>query len=229
MKRARFDDELSVGENCTLRPIPSFLQGAYFFETRADENEQKTLSVRVQGPASIYLVLKGDEDDRSESSSGEDKDSSSDTEEGDDRDRIERSASKDGETLSETREDDETDRSETSKSGEERTSNHTRKSAEVDKVKGKGMKHERNESTNTVGERLLKSGWVRHKRDLTTSCVIPNSVWETRITKHDGDTILLPLIEVNRTSIFVSGIKYFKPILVNNILRNFGHFRKLTL
>ena len=123
LKRARFDDELSVGENCTLRPIPSFLQGAYFFETRADENEQKTLSVRVQGPASIYLVLKGDEDDRSESSSGEDKDSSSDTEEGDDRDRIERSASKDGETSSETREDDETDRSETSKSGEERSSN----------------------------------------------------------------------------------------------------------
>ena len=61
MKRVGLDEKIWISLNCTLHRIPSFLNGAYFFETRFDKEEKGTLSIKVKGQTVIYLMMKNKE------------------------------------------------------------------------------------------------------------------------------------------------------------------------
>ena len=41
MKRVGLDEEISVEQNCSLKRIPSFLHGAYFFEANLEKSRIK--------------------------------------------------------------------------------------------------------------------------------------------------------------------------------------------
>ena len=226
MKRVGLDEKIRTSPNCSLHRIPSFLNGAYFFETRFDKEEKGTLSVKVKGQTVIYLMMKNKENISPKSTMSDKENNRPErSTEGEEADRLDPSQRQEenNQTSSPTDQEksnrpepttNEEGNDENIPSSGERKNNST-SSPKENSCKGRkdkcGDDKDKDGEENANGkksiETLLTDGkWVKHKHGLVTSCSDSYNIWEKRIIEADDDnTIVLPEMHYSKISIFVTG------------------------